>query len=463
MFRKLTFVAAAITLFSVQSAAPLTLNDVSTAAANTWLSAANTHVSALDPCPASNCPYTGGSGQRMVIDAWGGGAYDSKHDRFIIWGGGHGDYWGNEIYAFSPTTMTWSRLTEPTQNPNLCNDINGDGTPNSRHSYGGVAYLEGADRFFGMGGALACPAGGGGGVNTWTYDLSSASTGWHNMLPTGTKPGGQYCNCCAYDPTGKKLYWGETNNGSIVGLWSYDYTANSWAKLTGDDVFYNNAMAVDSKRGVVYVVGAGYVKTFTIANPTSTMQTVTTTGGSSLISANAIGLDYDPVSDKIVAWNGGDVYALDPVSKAWTANTASGAPARTSNGIYGRWRYVPSVNAFVTVTSTSDNVCFYKLTAGMGTSLESGNSNAGRMPKITVSPNPATGSAVIGLEQVAKMGKAVRLEIVDPCGKVILDIKGTSLLSKPFVWDLKNASQGVYLISLETEHALTTKRFIVLK
>src|SRR5215470_3874736 len=44
-----------------------------------------------------------------IMRAWSGGAYDTKRDRFIIWGGGHGDYGGNEVYAFDVNTLSWFR------------------------------------------------------------------------------------------------------------------------------------------------------------------------------------------------------------------------------------------------------------------------------------------------------------------------------------------------------------------
>src|ERR1700761_6743036 len=33
-------------------------------------------------------------GPSAVIDAWGGGALDTKRNRLVLWGGGHADYWG---------------------------------------------------------------------------------------------------------------------------------------------------------------------------------------------------------------------------------------------------------------------------------------------------------------------------------------------------------------------------------
>src|SRR5688572_7463782 len=35
---------------------------------------------------------------RFLVES--GGSYDSTRNRMIVWGGGHGDYAGNEIYTF---------------------------------------------------------------------------------------------------------------------------------------------------------------------------------------------------------------------------------------------------------------------------------------------------------------------------------------------------------------------------
>ena len=52
--------------------------------------------------------------------------------------------------------------------------------------------------------------------------------------------------------------------------------------------------------------------------------------------------------------------------ETWQINNPPGAPRPSGNGTFGRWRYVPSVNAFVLVTGIDVNVHFYKLTAGLG-------------------------------------------------------------------------------------------------
>ena len=80
------------------------------------------------------------------------------------------------------------------------------------------------------------------------------------------------------------------------------------------------------------------------------------------------GFEYDPISDKFVGLSRYNiVYVLDPVTKTWTVNNPPGAPTGTPYGPFGRWRYVPALNAFVVVTGIGENVHFYKLTPGLGT------------------------------------------------------------------------------------------------
>jgi hypothetical protein len=61
------------------------------------------------------------------------------------------------------------------------------------------------------------------------------------------------------------------------------------------------------------------------------------------------------VADRIVGWASwapDKVYALDLDAKRWEARQTEGRPriaASARNGVFGRWRYAPSVNAFVAV------------------------------------------------------------------------------------------------------------------
>jgi len=323
--------------------------------ADSWLSVPNTPMRSVAPVNGQFAGTWGVGGPGMVIAAWGGGALDTKRGRLILWGGGHADYYGNELYAFDIASLGWTRLTDPTVNPVMDQEVNSDGTPNSRHTYGGLAYVAHADRFFGQAGSLA-------GVGfakcdkTWTFDFDAKK--WTDRNPPTTSGGGFGVNC-SYDPATKKVWWGRT------GLWSYDYDANTWTKHNNDDFYYFTS-TVDTKRGQMIVVGNGEVFSYDLKNANYTKQPWTTTGGASFIAKGNVGLDYDPATDKIVGWRGGSAYILDPVTQAWTVGTATGAPSEGQNGIYGRWRYVPSVNAFVVVTGLDTNVHFYKMSAGGG-------------------------------------------------------------------------------------------------
>lgn len=83
-----------------------------------------------------------------------------------------------------------------------------------------------------------------------------------------------------------------------------------------------------------------------------------TTGGESFQSFEA-GFEYDPIADKLVGFaKDQKVYVLDPDKKEWVVNSPPGAPKENPWGPFGRWRYVPSLNAFVVVTHISENVHF---------------------------------------------------------------------------------------------------------
>jgi hypothetical protein len=94
-----------------------------------------------------------------VIRAWSGAIADTTANRLIIWGGGHMNYYGNEIYSLNLTAnpITLTRLKDPTVPTNYANSQNCiDGippgspnfAPNSRESYGGLAFIPGPYRLF---------------------------------------------------------------------------------------------------------------------------------------------------------------------------------------------------------------------------------------------------------------------------------------------------------------------------
>jgi hypothetical protein len=314
-----------------------------------------------------------------VISAWGGAAARTKpgREQLILWGGGHGDYYGNEVYALnlyqSPATLT--RLTDPS-----VVDLNGgdafksDSRPVSRHTYGGLAYLPGPDRLFSFEGARM-PNGTGGGF-TWTLDLSANPPQWQSMA--GLKDSSVTGASCAYDPNTDAVL---CNWGNLFQLLRYSFKDNAWTELTRRNdsiVSYTASAVIDPKRKRMYFFGGvdplspGNVairsidissgSIFAVSDITS--QTQHTCDG--LVKADYPGLAYDTALDRIVGWpNAGDtVYLFDPdTSRCTTQTFPNGPPGVSINGTFGRFAYFPSIDAFAVLTAADQDAYLLRLSS----------------------------------------------------------------------------------------------------
>jgi hypothetical protein len=89
------------------------------------------------------------------------GAYDSRRDAMLVWGGGHSDYAGNEVYAFDLRTQRWQRLTEPSVADRARAPTYPDGQPRARHTYNYLEYVPALERLLCFGASGPWPGGGG--------------------------------------------------------------------------------------------------------------------------------------------------------------------------------------------------------------------------------------------------------------------------------------------------------------
>ena len=314
----------------------------------------------------------GDTGPAAIMSAWSGGAYDTKRDRLVVWGGGHGDYGGNEIYVFDINTLKWSRIWGPSSNipapgATSCSETYSDGNPASRHTYDGLVYHAASDKFWASGGSLYCGSGGGS-SGTWMFDFATSKwTREANAL------GSQVTAMSDHDPS-TGVVFSMVQSGT---LGAYDPKTNAWTNRgngTGWGEFDPaRTMVYHPGKKILLIIGGGTILTYDITQSKPSPQTLATTGGGAIVSAQGPGLAYDPTIDRIVAWSGGgsDVYSLDINSRTWTKYTASNSvippsPSDTK-GTYGRWRYIPSKNAYIAVNGTENNVFFYKLSSGSGT------------------------------------------------------------------------------------------------
>jgi hypothetical protein len=159
-----------------------------------------------------------------IPDSWNSGVMDTRRNRLVVWGGGHNDYLGNELYAVDLTSLKAVRLTDPGL-PLAGRDcpealVNGQ-QPNSRHTYDGIAYVGHADRLFVFSGALS-PCGSGS-RGTWTFNFEKLT--WERRNPSGPIPAGDHGVVTAYDPATRKVFLHDSSS-----FYSYTIEADRYER-----------------------------------------------------------------------------------------------------------------------------------------------------------------------------------------------------------------------------------------
>jgi len=323
-----------------------------------WYELPNTK---LRPVCATEPSLRGSTGCAAVIDAWNSGVFDTKRNRLILWGGGHADYYGNELYALNLEKFTIERLTEPglpaADRKNCVEAIAHDTQPNARHTYDGIAYMADVDRMFVFGGYLACE--GKSSVGTWTFDFATKK--WQRMNPQGPIPTAGPGIVTAYDPGTGKVFLHDK-----IHLYTYDFHKDSYERRSSQPIGtdYHLTGVIDPKRRKFVMIGGRQSWMYDIASKSSyTPQALTTTGGDIIVHAPYPGLAYHPPTNRIVAWHGGDtVYSLDLDTKVWTPHTYPAGPGSPShNGTYKRWSYSPTLDVFVVLNNINRNAYLFRL------------------------------------------------------------------------------------------------------
>ena len=398
-----------------------------------WTDLSNTQLQSV--CPPDNY---GGMNYNFytlcpnVINAWSGGIADTLRNRMVIWGGGHQNYSGNEVFALNLSTNqpAFTLLTEPSVfNPNnqVCPDANAsDGTPVARETYNDLVYLPTIDRMFSFSGQKA-PCGSDSGT-TWTLDFTVSPPVWHPMDPVnGFNPVTVAANgagsvtgaICAYDPNTDSVFcsW-----GNDYGLLQYTYQNNTWnllAPIGSDIVPAASTAVVDPIRRLLIFIGNQAdgvtlgVRAIDIsgADPIYSAHDWTSQlSGCSGMSGNWPGAAYDPVLNAIVEWPGigNTVYVFNPDTKTCVAQTFPNGPqnAAVNNGTFGRFAYFPALNAYVIVNAANldaqmlslDSTSLGWSVVGDGFISGSGSFTAGTTPgSVTIS---ATVAGVTGTSSV---------------------------------------------------------------
>lgn len=298
----------------------------------------------------------GNTGCGAITAAWSGAVFDSRRDRMIVFGGGHGDYYGNELYAVDLQSASVERLTDPGLPLAAgCSESVANGSqPNSRHTYDGIEYIEATDEMFVFGGSLAC-ASGNFGNDTWTFDFGTER--WTRRTPSGPTPWGDAGVMTAYDPVTGLVFLHDRIN-----LYSFDSRNNRYTQLSSGNagLSYYGAATIDPERRLFLLFTGGGMRSYSIANGSSyQMQNFNSSGGNAIVNSAYPGVTYDPITDRIIGWtqgSGNSVYSLNVDTRQWSPITYSGGPQAVGNGTHGRLRYSVASGVFVLANRVTDNV-----------------------------------------------------------------------------------------------------------
>lgn len=112
--------------------------------------------------PAELRPLYGNSSNptpEKIIGAWSSFAWDSTRGDLILYGGGHANYGGNDVYRWRARSLAWERAALPSETQFLGSgtylSIDGaNAAPSSAHTYDNAVYLPHVDRYLNFGGAL---------------------------------------------------------------------------------------------------------------------------------------------------------------------------------------------------------------------------------------------------------------------------------------------------------------------
>jgi hypothetical protein len=110
--------------------------------------------------PADLRPLYGNSNPTpsKIILAWSGFAWDSNRAKLMLYGGGHANYRGNDVYAWNGATRLWERAALPSDMRQDAlgnwNAIDGVGrAPAAAHTYDNTMFFPLVDRLVVLGGA----------------------------------------------------------------------------------------------------------------------------------------------------------------------------------------------------------------------------------------------------------------------------------------------------------------------
>lgn len=321
-----------------------------------WEQVPGTRLDQVNPCPQNNCPYSGTLGFRGVVDAWNGAAIDQRGARLFVYGGGHGDYWGNEVYALDLRQWRWRRLSEPSIPGESFHDRAAektarmaDGSPRVPHTYDSLVYEPTLDALLAIGAPGTSPRSIGGHSRVERFDVASGR--WVEPLATA-KLSGYWLGGTARDDE-RELIWVHTAGPGQLA--SFDPVGNKWAYYRRQSLPTSFVVAYGDGK-LLMLGGCGkytcnhWLQDVSKPNaPPVKLQKL-----EELAATAAPGLAYNPKLGRFAAYVDGALYHIDPSdgSYEWVAD----GPPSTRRGVFGRFAYAEALDAYVYVAATDQDV-----------------------------------------------------------------------------------------------------------
>ncbi len=216
---------------------------------------------------AAGMPNTVHVNTGSVVYAWSSFAWDSSRGNLIIYGGGHANYIGNEIYLWQGSDGNWTRGSVSSRVENIVTAADprtwlvvDDAAPQSAHTYDGNVYLPNNDMFVTLGGGIYNTGG--------NYQTRDANGGlvragpwmWDPTKADPNKVGGTTGS--GYDPTsvGGNMWSNRAMQWTGAEPRSYSNNTSAYRDEDGKDVLYLTAPAEYSGYPALYRYTVGDVR-----------------------------------------------------------------------------------------------------------------------------------------------------------------------------------------------------------
>ena len=328
----------------------------------------------LSDAEANAFGVKGSGGSKAVMIAWTGAAIDRANDTMYFWGGGHNDYYGNEVYSYKYVTDEWERLTDPAvythyyESPGKgwCTVPDPQLSPPSAHSYDGIEYHpeRGTIWLTNQGSSSNC---------TWTeptalvkIELDDTKSGvWEfNPSKTETRVG-------LAPLTWRRLgtnYFGyprtEWVNGKML-MGSNTQIFEVFADAN-DQFVLGPQVAGNASAGQGVLTAISNTLYYYMSSGYTWASDLDTGSGGLIVQGNAPAWGQMECGAVCLSWGGGeDLSLLDPVAKTWTLIDHATGPVNDSQytgrgRVYSKWRYLPKYDVFIGVSGYNLPVYLYK-------------------------------------------------------------------------------------------------------